>query len=154
MRIFIYIVIGIVAVAVIAGFFIVGSPREERLRRFDERRVSDLQFLQSEIINYWVVKEKLPENLAVLNDDTRGVRVPRDPETGEAGYVYTIQDALTFVLCADFARASLNESIDKMAPRLAYPTGYYGEGNWDHTAGKVCFERTIDKDRYKSVKPI
>lgn len=157
MKSFVYTIIAIVIIAVAAGFFIVGSPQEERLRRFDERRVGDLQFLQSEIINYWAVKDKLPDSLAVLNDDIRGVRVPADPETG-AEYGYQIRDAVTFALCANFAKASLGEPADKIIPRPAYPVGYYGENpayggtSWDHAARKVCFERKIDKDRYKPLK--
>src|SRR3989344_4126063 len=38
---FAYIASALVLVGVIAGFFMAGSPQEERLRRFDERRVQD-----------------------------------------------------------------------------------------------------------------
>lgn len=156
MKIFIYTVISVVAVSVIAGFFIVGSPKEERLRRFDERRVNDLQFLQGEIINYWINKEKLPENLTLIKDDVRGVAAPKDPETG-ADYQYTVKGKLIFSLCADFASPSL--SVSENVPKPAYPDGrYYGENpayggaNWQHGAGLVCFERTIDEDIYRPVK--
>lgn len=142
MKYFVYAVIIIVAAAVIAGFFIVGSPRQERLRHFDERRVSDLQFIQSEIVNYWQNKGKMPENLSNLKDNIRGIIDPKDPETG-AGYVYEIKNAvnLNFVLCATFSKAA--------TPMLVVP---YGAENWQHSAGKVCFDRTIDKEIYKFIK--
>jgi uncharacterized membrane protein len=35
------------------GFFIAGSPMEQRSIRMDEQRISDLQNLQYEITNYW-----------------------------------------------------------------------------------------------------
>ncbi len=147
MRIFIYTVIGIVVAAVIAGFFIVGSPKEERLRRFDDRRIQDLQGIQSEIINYWINKGKLPENLGLLKDDIRGVVIPKDPETG-SDYQYQVKGILSFSLCADFARQSLGAPVS--APKPAYPAGGYpADQNWDHAAGLVCFERTIDKDFYR-----
>jgi type III secretory pathway component EscU len=47
---------GIVILAVIIGaFFIVGSPNTARLIQFDQQRVSDLQNIQSNIINYWQI---------------------------------------------------------------------------------------------------
>lgn len=150
MRYFVYMVIGIVAAAVVAGFFIVGSPQEERLRRFDERRVQDLQFLQSEIINYWINKGRLPENLSLLEDDIRGVRIPKDPET-DTDYLYTVKGLESFSLCANFAKTSLGQTAGKPAP--VYPIGrYYGRQNWEHKAGLICFERTIDKELYKQVQ--
>lgn len=153
MRYFIYAVIGIVAAAVIAGFFIVGSPQEERLRRFDERRTQDLQFLQSEIINYWVNKEELPAALDLLKDDIRGVSAPRDPETG-AEYGYEVKGELAFSLCADFNLSNPEDISSSVPPKPIAPAGYYGEANWNHQAGSVCFDRKIDKDIYKPRKPV
>lgn len=152
MKIFIYFVISVVVVSVIAGFFIVGSPKEERLRRFDERRVGDLQFLQSEIINFWMNKGKLPEKLSALRDDIRGVAIPFDPETGTE-YGYNIKNPESFSLCAVFSRPSLEFDVNytrstTVKPAPVYPGGYYGADNWAHNEGNVCFERTIDKEIY------
>jgi len=148
---FVYAVIILVAAAAIAGFFIVGSPQKERLRKFDERRISDLQFLQSEIINYWIKKEKLPENLVLLKDDIRGVQIPKDPESG-TDYGYEILSLESFKLCANFVLPSFGVGDSKI-PQPAYPGGvYYGESNWDHEAGPACFERKIDKEIYKPEK--
>jgi hypothetical protein len=38
-------------------------------------------------------------------------------------------------------------------PKMAYPYSA-GSGisqNWDHSAGRICFERTIDKQIYRPV---
>lgn len=160
MKIFIYIVISIVAISVIAGFFIVGSPQEERLRRFDEKRVSDLQFFQSEIINFWMNKGKLPEKLSDLRDDIRGIAIPTDPETG-AEYGYNIKSPESFSLCAVFSRPSLEYdngySRSITAKPLSVPVysgDYYGGENWVHGGGNICFERTIDKEIYIPRKEI
>lgn len=147
MKYFIYTIIAIVAASVIAGFFIVGSPKEERLRRFDERRVSDLQFIQSELINYWLNKGKLPDSLEMLKDDIRGISAPVDPGTREL-YTYIVKEPESFSLCAVFSRPSIGkrQNLEKPIPRLE---GYYGAGdNWEHEAGPVCFERVIDKELY------
>src|SRR5581483_8672586 len=51
------------AVAIIAGFFLAGSPAQQRQVRFDEQRVSDMQQIQSQLINYWTQKSALPTSL-------------------------------------------------------------------------------------------
>lgn len=152
MRYFVYTIIAIVAAAIIAGFFIIGSPMQERLRRFDDERISNLQFIQSEILNYWINKGRLPEKLADLEDNIRGVIIPKDPQNG-TDYEYKITGDLSFSLCADFATANAGTpGISKGAP-IARAPYYEGIGqNWQHSVGHVCFNRTIDKDFYKPVK--
>ena len=151
MKYFVYTIIAIVAASIVAGFFIVGSPKEERLRRFDQQRVEHLQFLQSELVNYWINKERLPETLDVLNDDIRGIAVPTDPETGTA-YAFEKSGALSFSLCATFARPSLESETFAGRPKPVEPYGYGIQQNWQHDTGYTCFQRTIDKDLYKSLK--
>ena len=150
MKYFVIIISLIIAIGVVAGFFIVGSPQEERLRKFDERRAQDLQTIQQEIINYWTSKEQLPNTLADLRDDIRGFVPPKDPETG-VDYSYEVKDKqnLVVTLCANFARPSPNISV----PRPAYPEPYYQQ-SWEHKEGYVCFERKIDPEIYKPQKPI
>lgn len=139
---------------IVFGFFTAGSPFAQRLKRFDERRVQDLQSIQSEVINYWQAKEKLPQTLDELRDDIRGFAPPRDPETGES-YVYKVKTGLQFELCADFKtsnREASSPNIEKAlpAPRDIYFPGY--NENWLHDAGKMCFTRTIDPDRFPLFK--
>lgn len=143
MKFFVFGISLIIVTAVIAGFLIIGSPQEERLRRFDERRVQDLSAIQSEIINYWTNKERLPQNITELRDDIRGFTPPRDPSTG-ADYEYQVIDSLEFALCANFDTASDYESN-----RLRAPEPYYGQQNWQHETGRVCFERKIDPEIYR-----
>ena len=96
-------------------------------------------------------KSRLPETLVAIKDDIRGVAAPQDPETGTE-YVYTIKAPENFSLCANFSRPSLLGS-DSNIPKPAYPREYYsGQQNWEHGAGYVCFERTIDKEIYKPIK--
>ncbi len=152
MKYFIYLIIAVVTASVIAGFFVVGSPQDQRLRSFDERRVQNLQYLQSEIIYYWQGKDRLPARLLDLRDDIRGTVVPLDPQTG-AEYGYEVRGPLTFALCATFLRSSPSASgrepeafIPAKGPRPVAP--YSGVEAWDHAVGYICFERTIDKDFY------
>ena len=151
MKHFIYFVIAIVAASVIAGFFVAGSPKEERAIRLDNRRISDLQFLQSEILYFWQNKSRLPEKLAELQDDIRGVYLSRDPETG-ADYTYEVKNSETFALCATFVRENRTSSLDG-APKPVSIQRYEPFGqNWEHSAGYFCFERTIDPELYPALK--
>lgn len=140
MKYFVVLISLIIGLAVVTGFFIVGSPQEQRLLKFDERRIQDLQLIQSELINYWVNKEGLPSNLADLRDDLRGFSMPEDPQTNEE-YGYKIRDDLNFALCANFS----NSSPEISTPKPAYPEPIYQE-SWQHQAGYTCFERTIDPE--------
>ena len=149
MKAFFAIVIIIIFTATIVGLWFVGSPAGERARRFDTVRLNHLQMIQSEIIGYWQAKQKLPETLADLNDPLRGFRVPDDPETGKA-FEYEKKSDLTFALCAVFAEASDVSNVPgypKPVP-LDWRGPFMGMEAWDHGQGRVCFERTIDKDFY------
>lgn len=135
----------VVVAMVVTGFMVVGSPKEERLRQFDLRRVGDLQSIQWEIVNYRSAKGMLPATLADLKDDIRGFVPPQDPATGES-YGYEAAGELSFKLCATFDRAR-DEAVS--APRPVMPVGTSVEGDsWSHAAGEQCFERTIDEERY------
>ena len=135
----------IVLIAVVGAFFIIGSPMSARLAQFDQQKVSELQGIQSEIVNYWQSKEKLPATLADLNDPISGYKVPIDPQSVVA-YEYNIKDAanLSFELCAVFNKQG--EDQYGFAP-TSFPVKDYMQ-NWQHEAGRVCFERTIDKQLY------
>ena len=143
-------------IAIIGGFFLVGSPKEERARKFDDQRVQHLQLIQSEIINFWIKKAALPKTLGELDDPIRGIAIPKDPESG-AEYVYEIKDKENFKLCATFNLPSLDQ-MSANAPKRAIPAVYpleniyYGNENWAHNSGQTCFDRKIDKDLYKPIK--
>lgn len=133
--------------SIIAGFFIVGSPAVQRARRFDDQRVGDLQTIQSQIINYWQQKEKLPAKLADLTDSISGFIAPVDPST-KIDYEYNINSPLAFELCAVFDTVSLANGKDVNQPRAVVYGDPYSQ-NWSHNAGRVCFSRTIDPELYK-----
>jgi len=147
MELFRWTVVTIVAGTVIVSFFFVGSPQTERLRQLDQQRVNDLQSIQWQIVNYWQQKEKLPAALSDLNDDISGFRVPMDSQT-KVRYEYMITGTVSFELCATFAQESEVPARENsvLAPPRDMTT------NWSHGIGRVCFERTIDPERYPPQK--
>jgi hypothetical protein len=151
-KIFVWGTVVIVLAAVVAGFFVIGSPKTERARRFDYERVAHLQETQSQIIFYWQSKERLPVTLGNLSDSISGYVAPTDPETG-ASYEYVITGTTTFKLCATFNSASETDpNMEAQTKYAMYPGGVME--NWSHGAGQACFERTIDPELYKAFEKI
>lgn len=158
MRVLVFGVIAVVIAAAIGGFVLAGSPFAERMRRFDERRVQNLQEIQWQIINYWQKKDRLPDTVDQLRDDISGFVPPRDPETGMA-YEYRAVSPLQFELCAAF-KTEGSELGGAGVPRTAFETPAAvpkpppERESWSHGTGRVCFERTIDPERYRIEKPM
>ena len=139
----------LVLAAIVSGFLIIGSPSTQRLLRADQQKVGDLQTIQWQVVNYWQQKQKLPAVLTDLEDPISGFTVPTDRETG-APYEYRVIGTTSFELCATFNKESLREKANGSVPR---PVSVYGveSENWQHGAGELCFERTIDPERYPPI---
>ena len=147
------VVIGVVVLAlttVVVGFFIVGTPAQARLYRFDESKVTNLTAIQSQVVSYYQLKKKLPSTLADLNDSISGFSAPTDAQTSQP-YEYQATGALSFELCATFNK---ERRLSAYTNNISYPSssGIKGGGdNWQHGPGRVCFDRTIDPQLYPPV---
>ncbi len=151
-----YIVAAVVVATIIAGFFIVGTPREARLARYDAQRISDLQNIQWQIVSYWQMKKELPKTLGALADPISNSFAPVDPQS-KTEYEYKTTAPLSFQLCAVF-NAETRKMMDggqgvRMQVYPAYPVmsdGIRSEkvDSWNHGIGRTCFDRTIDPERY------
>lgn len=143
----------LVILTIVSGFFVLGTPQQARQARFDEQRTSDLQNIQSQIVYFWQQKDRIPANLSELNDSITGFSAPIDPQTNTA-YGYEVVSINSFRLCADFnAERTLQPMlIDKYS--YIGPRGNDFGDNWSHGAGHVCFDRTIDPERYSSNQPV
>ena len=132
---------------IILGFIFVGSPAQQRQVRFDDQRVNNLMSIQQEVISYYGQKGELPGSLDGLNSSLTSFFVaPVDPDTGRT-YDYVVKDKLSFQLCANFSTSSNGDSTQTVPVK---PYGYdspYGQ-NWNHEAGRVCFDRTIDPSMF------
>lgn len=147
-------IIGVIAscvlvASIVIGFFIVGSPAKQRDIRFDEQRISNLQLIQSQILDYWTRKAALPTALTDLNDSISGSAVPLDPQT-KAAYTYKKTGEFTFKLCATFKTSGDYRAGSKYATPISASLSGISE-NWDYQSGETCFSRTIDPTLYKPV---
>ena len=143
--VFRYSAIAFVTLAVVGGFFIVGSPKTAREMQYDNQRVSDLSNIQWQVVNYWQSKGKLPATLTEVQDPISGYVIPVDPEEGaNKVYKYSVTGDNKFELCATFSQPNAkNASLN--APM--YP-GDAKNQVWTHGIGETCFSRTIDADLY------
>lgn len=143
--------------AVIAGFFIVGTPADARNRQFDQQKISDLQNIQWQIVNYWQRKESIPDKLDELEDPISSYSAPKDRQTG-LPYKYEKTGTLSYKICATFNLKSSDR---------AYPNPYGGKGDitvtnpsgytdapefWKYEKGETCFSRAIDPKLYPPIK--
>ena len=142
----------LVLIVIIGAFFIVGSPVTARLMQFDQQKITDLQGIQMQILNYWQRKEVLPNSLSDLNDPISSFIIPTDPQSN-ASYEYTIKDAtnLSFELCATFNKTG-SDQYSQVRPATIPVKG--NVDSWQHSSGRVCFERTIDKQLYPPLNKI
>jgi hypothetical protein len=121
----------LVAGAIAGGLFVLGSPAEQRVRRLDTRRVTDLAQLRDAIDVHWTTHGRLPGAI----EELRARQGPslstydRDPVTGRP-YEYRALTEETFELCGTFERASDDEG------RVVMPSGV--QGHWPHPAGRHC----------------
>ncbi len=136
---------------IVLGFILVGSPMQQRKVRFDDTRVQDLSMIQSQITNYYSLKQALPSTLADLTNPLMGFSVPVDPNTG-AAFEYTVKSSLSFELCATFEANSVTNDSN-VIKAMPYYDGYNRsfDENWTHGVGRTCFTRTIDPALYPPV---
>lgn len=147
---------GIVLVSMVWGFAIMGSPMAAREKRFDDNRVSDLQNIQWQIVNYWQQKGRFPKSLAELEDQISGYRVQVDPET-KSEYEFNLGEGYAFELCATFNHSTIGEK-ERLAGRGEFEGTYPSippimgktspAESWEHEKGRFCFERVLDPDLY------
>jgi len=133
--------------SIILGFSVIGSPRTQRMIKYDEQKVMDLQNINSQIQNYYQMKVKLPPSLADLSIGNSYFIIPVDSQTNKS-YGYTIvalvNETLGYELCAEF-------NLETVIPS-GYGARPSPEYSWDHPAGHYCFTRVIDKSFYPPVK--
>lgn len=125
------IVTALVTIAVITGLFLAGSPAEERLRRFDQERISDLQQIQSVVIDTYLAQfGHLPVTLdEAMKRSPASPDIYIDPDT-KTFYAYSTLSTESYELCANFSlpSASQTDAVSAM---------------WEHPAGYWCFTLQI-----------
>ena len=131
-----------VIIAIIGGFWLLGSPNKQRLINLDQERVQNLRAVAREIKNETsgnsyenaenTKDEPLPDK---LSESIRNRGYAQDPVTGEV-YEYNRLNDEAYELCATFAT---NTEADSQAQRNnGYP--YNNTYKWEHPEGRHCYE--------------
>lgn len=133
------IVTAIIAVSVIAGLITAGSPTEERLRRFDDQRISRLEQLRfGAIDSFYADRGTLPQTLNEAQEFWAGDGTTFvDPST-QTPFEYRATGPDTYELCATFDRPMDAEQV------RIQPT-------WEHGAGRTCFNFTARTTGSKAI---
>lgn len=139
LKIFAGFVSAVVLGTVILGFFFIGSPATERLRRLDEQKIQHLQMLQNALQNYYATNKVLPSSLNAM-PNTYSDLVFIDPQN-KLPYTYSVTDALHFKLCANFNLESIGLTATSGISRPVSVA--YNSVNWEHPAGDYCFNLEI-----------
>ena len=129
-RAFVFVSLGAVITASIAGFWLIGSPNKQRLLSLDQERVDDLRLISTEL---WVQSGRgepnqfvpLPE--ALPNSGSQDAYL--DPKTNEP-YKYRRLSDTTYELCATFSLESPTEPTSR----------YQSRPKMSHPAGRHCYQ--------------
>ena len=137
----------LVLISVAWGFYVLGSPASQRLSKYDDQKVMELQTINNYVMNYYQMKASLPGSLTDIQTNEPYARLPVDPQSGKSyEYVLIGQSAKAYQLCADFNKAS-NKEIPSV------PAIYqYGNVTWTHPAGHYCFTESIPVSMYPGGK--
>jgi hypothetical protein len=129
--------------SIVWGFSVLGSPRTQRLYKYDQEKINGLSNLSNQIELYYTTNGKLPDGLNDMKS-VYYVYETTDPQSGKS-YEYTKKDALNFELCAEFNKAS-QESLNSK-PQYSY------DAVWTHPAGRYCFTRKINPQIFQKAIP-
>ena len=121
-----------VITAVVTGLFVLGSPREERARRVDARRVVHLQAIAAATDLYWTRHSRLPASLDELNTEP-GVSINTSDPAGSLLYGFQPLDSIHYEVCASFERESEETSRDP------------ARNLWVHGSGQQCFQLEVEE---------
>jgi len=132
----------IILAAIVSGFAVIGSPRTQRLARYDMQKVQALQAIQADINSYYATTDTLPKTLDELYESEYAHARPHlvTPDTEEP-YIYNQRGDMSYELCTTF--------------NLPMPVNTHAAGfarTWFHSSGYTCFTRTVTA--HATAKPL
>lgn len=129
----------VVLVLIGIGIAKIDTPAKARAINLDKQQITDLEEIQWRVEAYYQQNQSFPANFETLYTD---FPAPTAPEEREA-YSYRVTGAKSYELCATFAEATPEEERNQPKTYSPGEEAYYQNQNWEHLAGRKCFERTI-----------
>ncbi len=136
--------------SIIWGFSVLGSPQTQRLLKYDQQKISDLQNMNNQIQNYYANKGILPNTLEEMSNGNYYI-TQVDSQTQKPYEYIKGGDNKSYKLCAEFNKASDDKNI-LMTPVKQY-YDYAAITIWAHPAGQYCFKQTINPNLYSRPAP-
>jgi hypothetical protein len=138
----------VILASIIWGFSVLGSPQTQRLIKYDNQKIMNLQEIQWQVISYWQMNGMLPASLEQMKANKEYYAViPKDTQL-EKDYVYKKTGEMTFELCAEFNKEN-TKNQNGYEIQVSYPKGSVIQNeNWNHGVGEQCFTRVIDPVAY------
>lgn len=130
-----FIALFILIASIAWGFAVLGSPRTQRLFKYDQQKISDLQNIGSQIDSFYYNKGILPKNIEEIMSNSSYYVTQVDPETKQP-YEYVKTSDTSYNLCAEF-----NKSSDEKNNKGYY---LYSDKTWRHESGHYCFTRDVN----------
>jgi len=138
--------LAVVFCSIVLGFSVLGSPATQRMLKYDQQKVGDLQNINSQVINYYSNKGTLPKTLDEIGNT--GYYISEvDAQSGKT-YEYQKTSNTTYNLCADFNKTSDDKNVT-----TSHINPYDGD-TWVHGAGHYCFSQTINQNLYSKPVPV
>jgi type II secretory pathway pseudopilin PulG len=125
-----------VAIVLIGGFMLAGSPQTARQQQIDMIRSNNLMQISSLVDSYQSQTKTLPSDLSALYQATNDTTGFVDPASLQP-YEYTAKGDTSFELCAVFDRESQADANGYLAQPSGLPNFY------QHSAGRTCFTVNI-----------
>ncbi len=132
----------VVISSIVWGFSVLGSPHTQRLYKYDEQKVSDLQSIDYGVTGYYGGSGTLPESIEEISA-LGNYHLPTFDSQNKKPYEYQKTSEKTYNLCAEFNKDTNSSNVN---PILMM--NEYGAGSWNHPAGRYCFKKTINPNMY------
>jgi len=129
----------VVAVFVVIGFLNIDAPSVAREVRIDQEQIYDLQDIQWRVEAFYQESSSFPASIEMLYED---VPAPQ-PAEGREAYELRPTGPDSYVLCATFAYATPAAERNIAKPIGMGEDVYLQNQNWEHGAGRKCYERKI-----------
>lgn len=144
-----WIALAVVLGVVIAGYLKIDAPTTAREIRIDQEQITELQDIQWRVEAYYAAHESvLPPNIETVYDVLPAPAAP----VGRAAYEYVPTGRDTYRLCAEFAERT--PESERYAGSYGVKDPAYAENqNWEHPAGRHCFDRRIVPAADPSLRP-
>lgn len=125
------VLVAVVAAAIAAGLYVLGSPAEQRLKRMDEVRTQELIATSHALDAFWRRNQQLPASLDELLQDRDASAILAGIDV-QSTQEYKPRGPATYELCANFNRVSSASSQP--------PGGVF----WSHGEGRQCFVLEVE----------